>query len=206
MYLPPDRCLQTSLPVAAALDLPVYIENGLSEWFSPVTPGTGLHPLPGSADSLAAAFPALRIDASTWPTPTWVPSRRGETVAEIHDRCIGFLQAFVPRVEQLADGAHRRILVVSHAATVIALTRGLIGDRSLVMRVACCSLTTVVRRPEDAAQAVGVWESRGLARGDFLAGGLERDWGFEDIEVQDGQVCTLSRSSRSSHISLLIIT
>jgi len=117
-----------------------------------------------------------------------VPSRKGESVEQVHDRCHGFLDAFIPRVEQLGGGRHKKILLVSHAATVIALARELIGDRNLHIRVACCSLTTVIRKPEDSAQALGVWESRGLAEGDFLRGGLERDWGFEDIELNNHEV------------------
>jgi len=182
-----DRCLQTSTPVAASLDLPVYVENGLSEWFTTVKPGTGLHPIPLPAETLSATFPAMRIDAAAWQS-TWVPSRKGENVEEVHNRCHGFLHTFIPRAEQLNDGRHKVILLVSHAAPVIALTRELVGDRSLSMRVACCSLTTLVRMPEDSAQAVGAWQPRSLARGDFLQGGLERSWGFEDVELNNHQV------------------
>lgn len=150
-------------------------------------PGTGLHPIPPPAETLSATFPALRIDAATWP-PTWVPSRQGENVEELHNRCRQFLRTFIPRAEQLSVGRHKVILLVSHAATVIALSRELVGDRTLTMRVACCSLTTVVRSPEDSAQAVGVWQPRDLVRGDFLQGGLERCWGFDDVELDDHQV------------------
>ena len=182
--------MQTSAPVAAALDLPVYVENGLAEWYSSVIPGTGLHPIPRPTESLAASFPALRIDVSDWPRPTWLPSRKGESLDQVHDRCQGFLRAFLPRAEELAGRRHKKILLVSHAGIVIALARELMGDRNLSFRAACCSLTTLVRRPEHAAHAVGVWQSRGLAEGDFLKGGLERDWGFEDVELNDHEVCT----------------
>jgi len=174
--------------VAAALDLSVYVENGLAEWFSSVVPGTGLHPIPPPTEWLARSFPALRIDAGAWPKPTWLPSRKGENVAQVHERCRGFLRAFMPRAEQLVDGTHKKILLVSHAAVVIALARELMGDRSLSLRVACCSLTTLVRMPEHAQQTIGMWRSRGLAKGNFLKGGLERDWGFEDIELNDHKV------------------
>jgi len=107
---------------------------------------------------------------------------------QIHDRCRAFLSAFIPRVEQLDQGKHTRILLVSHAATVIALTRELVGDRELPMRAACCSLTTLERSEQDKNQTVGVWKVKELAVGHYLKGGLERDWGFEDAIVQDGQV------------------
>lgn len=179
--------MQTSAPVAKALDLPVYVDNGLSEWYTPVIPGTGLHPIPLPARTLSASFPALRIDAAAW-QPTWVPSRKGETVEEVHNRCHEFLRAFLPLVEQLDGGRHKTILLVSHAATVIALTRELLGDRSLAMRAACCSLTTLQRTPERNAQALGVWQSRGLGEGGFLEGGLERSWGFEDVKLEYDKV------------------
>ena len=150
-------------------------------------PGTGLHPIPLPAETLSVKFPALRIDAAAW-KPTWVPSRKGENVEEVHNRCHGFLRTFIPRVEQLNDGRHKVILLLSHAATVIALTRELVGDRNLSMRVACCSLTTLIRPPEDSAHAAGVWRSEDLARGNFLQGGLERSWGFEDVEFNNHQV------------------
>lgn len=164
------------------------MDNGLSEWFTPVIPGTGLHPIPPPAETLSASFPALRIDSTTWQR-TWVPSRKGETVEAVHNRCQGFLRTFIPRVEQLDGGRHKTILLVSHAATTIALARELLGNRDLSMRVACCSLTTLIRPPQDNAEAVGVWQAQSLAVGDFLQGGLERSWGFEDVELDNRRVC-----------------
>ena len=44
---------------------------------------------------------------------------------------------------------HERILLVSHAGTIIALTRVLTGDEGIErgMRVGCCTLTTLQRTP-----------------------------------------------------------
>ncbi|KAF8528138.1 histidine phosphatase superfamily [Hysterangium stoloniferum] len=174
------RCLQTALPVATALDIPIYIENGVSEWFSPIIPGSGLHPIPPPAPTLANSFPFLRIDPASW-SPTYIPSRKGETLIELHDRCRDFLEAFIPRVESLSGGKHKNILIVSHAATVIALVRALAGKPEMVMRVACCSLTTLERPREREGKNVGVWKVGKLTDGVFLTNGLERDWGFEDV-------------------------
>ena len=82
---------------------------------------------------------------------------------------------------------HRRILLVSHAATCIALIRELVGDRDLPLRVGCCSLTEVKRKPA-ADGILGAWEPVKLANGDHLAEGASRDWGFEDILIKDGKV------------------
>jgi transcription factor C subunit 7 len=87
---------------------------------------------------------------------TWLPSRRGENVAEIHGRVGSFLRAFFTRLDLAALGApvasdaeldlgrHKNILFIGHAASVIVMARELVGDRHLAMRAGCCSLSTLV--------------------------------------------------------------
>ncbi|KIJ68397.1 hypothetical protein HYDPIDRAFT_173137 [Hydnomerulius pinastri MD-312] len=170
------RCLQTSLPVAIKLDLPIYVEHGVAEWYSPVAPGTGLHPRPKQASELKSYVD--QIDPS-W-TPTWMPSRKGETVQEIHDRVNGFLELFVQRLE---TSHHKNVLLVSHAATVIALARGLLAEPEKEIRVGCCSLSEFSRK-EGGVGVLGAWDAVKLANVDHL---LEKDmtrhWGFEDIVI-----------------------
>ncbi|OCH96452.1 PGAM-domain-containing protein [Obba rivulosa] len=177
------RCLQTAKPTAVALGLPIYVEHGLSEWYSPVVPETGLHPRPPSAAALRAWFPD--IDDS-W-SSIWYPSRKGEDVDQVHNRANGCLSALISGVEHRFQDQHRRILLVTHAATAIALTRELVGNRDLVLRVGCCTLTELTRRP-DSATMVGEWEAKRLADGSHLKDGSQRDWGFEDIVVANGKV------------------
>jgi len=180
------RCLQTSKPTSIALGVPIYVEHGITEWYSPVEPGTGLHPRPSSANVLKAHFP--EIDDS-W-SSLWYSSRKGEDVDGLHDRIAGFLTVFLPEVQRRFSGAHKRILLVSHAATVIALAQELVGERSLSFRAACCSLSVLDRKVGDAAQlaAVGGWTARVLSDGSHLKDGAQRDWGFEDIQIADGKV------------------
>lgn len=116
----------------------------------------------------------------------------GETVEGVHARTAGFLDAFLRRLTAEGD-IHKRILFVGHAASVITLGKELVGDRDMPFRVGCCSLTTLVpkagRVPPDGGNAsVGEWEITGKAEAEFLTNGVERDWGFEDIEVDKGQV------------------
>ncbi|KAG5648030.1 hypothetical protein DXG03_007065 [Asterophora parasitica] len=177
------RCLQTSQPVSQALGLPIYVEHGIAEWYSPVVPGTGLHPRPGSADSLKQYF--SEIDPS-W-SSVWYPSRMGEAVDEVHDRVNGFLEALAAQVERQFPGQHKRVLLVSHAATTIALARSLLGDRNLPLRVGCCSISEFDRREGNQA-VLGAWEAPRLADGAHLKEGASRDWGFEDIEIARGKV------------------
>ncbi|KAI0257636.1 histidine phosphatase superfamily [Lactifluus subvellereus] len=184
------RCLQTSKPTAIALGIPIYAEHGIGEWYSPVEPGTGLHPRPSSASALKAHFP--EIDDS-W-SSVWYPSRRGEDLDAVHDRLAGFVSAFVPEVRRrFAAAPHKRILFVGHAATVIALARSFVGDRNLSFRAACCSITVLDRKAAaqgDSAQDAGGggWTPRILGGGGHLKDGLQRDWGFEDVEIADGKV------------------
>lgn len=169
-------------------------------------PGTGLHPKPPRATILASHFPSLRIDPEINWSPTCVPSRYGETVAQVHERCRQFLEAFINRLEEdqydrsVGNGkleGHRCVLLMTHAATAIALTRALVDDENLPMRVACCSLTILKRRErkDDAVGGsvsclplLGSWDIVQLARGEFLSGGLERDWGFEDVVLNGNEV------------------
>jgi hypothetical protein len=87
-----------------------------------------------------------------------------------------------------------RILLVSHAATTIALARALLGNRTLALRVGCCSLTEMKRLPGASDKVSGGWEGLKMADGAHLKEGASRDWGFEDIVIANGEVCGKSLS------------
>jgi broad specificity phosphatase PhoE len=197
-----DRCIQTATPIAKALGLPIYIDHGeylflcirvlfalrrlragLSEWYSPVEPGTGLHPRPAPASELKSFFPA--VDANAW-SSIYYPSRKGENPEELHARAVDFMRAFVPEAARRFPDA-RRVLLCSHAATVITLARALLGDPALPFRAGCCSLTHVIRRA-GAEDVVGGWEAVLVGSGAHLKEGVQRDWGLEDIHIADGKV------------------
>ncbi|KAI6047604.1 histidine phosphatase superfamily [Pisolithus marmoratus] len=159
------RCLQTALPTASALNLPIYTEHGIAEWYSP------------------AYIP--EIDPS-W-SSIWYPSRTGEDVDQVHARVNGFLELFIPEVERRFSDKHKCILLVSHAATVIALCRGLLAQPDMPLRVGCCSISEFTRKP-GAVGIVGAWEPKLLADGSHLKDGSSREWGFEDIQISNGKV------------------
>lgn len=170
---------------------------GIAEWYSPVVPGTNLlHPRPGSASDLKKYFP--EIDTTIWPTSLYYPSRKGEDVAEVHDRIDGFLKAFPAALDRKKDAIDtRRVLFVSHAATVIVLVRALVGDRDLPLMVGCASLSELV--PEDETgrtNLLGGWKAIKAADGSHLTGGSSREWGFNNIEVEKGRVSLLPRHAR----------
>lgn len=159
-------------------------------------PGTGLHPRPGSASSLQAYF--SEIDPS-WYT-VWYPSRKGEDVEEIHARIDGFLGVFIPEIKRRYVGKHSRILLVSHAATVIALARTLLGTKDLPLRVGCCSLSEFTCTSNTGRGGLS-WTATRLADGSHLKEGASRDWGFEDIETERGRVSNVHCSPQSSLIT-----
>lgn len=120
-------------------------------------------------------------------------TRKGESVPELYKRGEDFLNTFIRRVEASSE-IHERILLCTHAATAIALSQALLGDKSVgrTLRMGCCTLSTFDRVPvaEDGGLlGEGVWQARGaLGRADFLTNGVERDWGMADIWVQNGVV------------------
>ena len=97
-----------------------------------------------------------------------------------HDRIYEYLSAFIPRVEKL-NPQHKVIMLVSHAAPVVALARGLRGDRELPLRVGCCSLTEFVRKEGEDWKVIGGWKARKLASWAHLKDGASREWGFADL-------------------------
>lgn len=85
--------------------------------YSPVNPGTGLHPRPGMPTDLAPLFPNI-VDTSY--TSTVYPSRRGESLRALHERAELFVEAWTGRVEEMG---YRVVVVFAHAASVIAIGR-----------------------------------------------------------------------------------
>jgi len=180
------RCLQTSQPIARALNIPIYIEHGIAEWYTPVTPGTGLHPRPGSSEYLKSLFP--EVNTASWPTLLY-PSRKGETIQQVHDRVDTFALAFLPALERRLTGKHQRLLLITHAATAIALVRSFVGDRGIQMKAGCCTLNVLQRKANvDPGLIIGGWKAQKISQGDYLTGGIAREWGFENVEVEKGRV------------------
>ena len=127
----------------------------------------------------------------------WYPSRKGEDLVALHDRLAGFLAVLIPEVQRRFAGVHKRILLVSHAATIAALTRELVGDRNLLFQVACCSLTVFDRKDAVAGEsaqrtAIGNWTARLLGDARHLKDGPQRGWGFMDAAIVDGEVSVVA--------------
>ena len=165
---------------------------GIAEWYCPVTPGTGLHPRPGSSQSLQSFFP--EVNTASWPTLLY-PSRKGETIEQVHDRIETFALAFLPALKRRLPGKHQRLLMITHAATAIALVRTFVGDRGFQMKAGCCTLNVLERKANvDPGLIIGGWKAKNISQGDYLTGGIAREWGFENVRVDQGRVSILTSS------------
>ncbi|KAI3400937.1 hypothetical protein diail_1145 [Diaporthe ilicicola] len=122
------RCLQTVEPFVqswaksarsdTATTPAILGESGLSEWYGSAP---FEHPTSASRDRLAELFPAFERCYA----PAVVPSRMGETIAQLHDRVALTMYALI---KQCDEAGVRAVLLCSHAATVIALGRVLTGN------------------------------------------------------------------------------
>jgi len=180
---PTYRCIQTASPSSIALGVPLFVEAGLTEFHQPVIPGTGLHPRACDAKVLQKFFP--KIDPS-W-SHIWLPSRRGEDVAQHHERITGFISALLPCATKgprgripsgEKDGEHKCILLVTHAVPVIGIARVLLKDMMLSPQVGCASITELVWR-NDSGGEDGDWELAALAGTAHLSNGMAGQWGWD---------------------------
>ncbi|KAF3926858.1 hypothetical protein ABW20_dc0103589 [Dactylellina cionopaga] len=133
------RCLQTSEPIAKQLGISIQgVEGGIAEWF-----GTAPfdHPLPATPELLKTFFSFLNTDY----TPIITPAVRGETMAQVHNRAAYALVRLVEYVDKTHPDV-KAIVLVSHAATVIAVGRALVGDEGMDVGAGTCSLSTYKRK------------------------------------------------------------
>ena len=102
-------------------------ENGLGEWYGRAR---FTHPSPANAETLEKLF---GFYDGGW-RPSIVPSQRGETIEELHDRCAYAMARILEEEDGVnaAEGgaderAERAILICTHAASMIAVGRALTG-------------------------------------------------------------------------------
>ncbi|KAF3913210.1 hypothetical protein AA313_de0206761 [Arthrobotrys entomopaga] len=108
------------------------------EWF-----GTAPfdHPLPATPELLKTFFPMLNTEYK----PIITPAIRGETMAQIHDRAAYALTRLIDYVDK-EHPTVKVIVLASHAATVIATGRALVGDDQMEIRAGTCSCSTYKRK------------------------------------------------------------
>lgn len=150
---------------------------GISEWYSDLTASKGIQqPEPPSPNFLHADFP--EVDADAW-SKLWYPPLTGESIAQITERMSKFLSRFIHEVETtLPPKTHERVLLVTHAAPLIALVRNLSDDTALRVKPGCCSITEFERDSKADSEAPK-WLLKRLGDASHVRGDI-REWGFED--------------------------
>ncbi|HEY9726247.1 MAG TPA: histidine phosphatase family protein [Chroococcales cyanobacterium] len=128
------RTVQTASMVADALDLPIKLESGLSEWLNPAWMKTEPERLP--LEVLQERFP--RIDPSY---TSRVIARYPETNNQVLDRTSETARLLVTQFSQ-------DILLVGHGASVVGTTQGLVGGTPEVNAALCC-LVKLVRQGQE---------------------------------------------------------
>lgn len=164
------RCLQTATPTSKALDVKVYIDYGASEWLN--RPHYDHSPIPASTKDLAQKyFPDNLIDDTY--TPIISEAHLQESYEQLLDRAKLFFKELVQRLDT-EEPEVDHILIVTHAATKIALGRAIVGDDNLDIRTGTCSLDTFVRDPKDS----NTWVAEKIGDTSFLTNGEEMHWSF----------------------------
>ncbi|AMD19700.1 HCL451Wp [Eremothecium sinecaudum] len=197
------RCLQTSEPIADVLELPIYLERGIGEWYKP---DREVIPEPASFEVLHNFFPGKLKD--DWES-TVIPSNSGETEEDIFERCKAFWPSFVSRVEERFPNVEH-IMLVTHAATKIALGMNLLGftnvrdsidEDGTIIRSGACSLDKYELLGDDPDIPFDrrLWKMTMNGNTEFLSQGEEMCWdfsnGFEagsDADVQARQAARIT--------------
>lgn len=128
------RTVQTASMVADALDLPIKLESGLSEWLNPAWMKNEPERLP--LEVLQERFP--RID----------PSYTSRAIARYPETSDQVLDRTSKTVRHLVAEFSQDILLVGHGASVVGATHGLVGGTPEVNAALCC-LVKVVRQGQD---------------------------------------------------------
>ncbi|KAJ1578864.1 hypothetical protein NDA14_003466 [Ustilago hordei] len=167
------RCLQTSLPTASKLNLELVAEPGLAEWFPTATPSTGPHPHPARAEYMKEFVPQLSL---SW-QPLLYPNSDGESISQLHARARRILDLIQQRCEELDV---TRVLICSHAATIIAMGRVLLNDdadgkREKFIGAGTATLSKYLRVK---GGKEGEWRQELNGDASFLPEGVEREWHF----------------------------
>ncbi|MEM7554417.1 MAG: histidine phosphatase family protein [Cyanobacteria bacterium P01_A01_bin.84] len=128
------RTIQTAHAIADVLDLPIYLETGLSEWLNPKWMSE--EPQKHTLEELTLVYP--RIDPSYTPriaakypeTKSQVRKRSGQTA-----RCLA------------RECSPNDILLVGHGASVMGAAMGLVGKiAEKKVKASLCSLVKVVNQ------------------------------------------------------------
>ncbi|CCE63661.1 hypothetical protein TPHA_0F01770 [Tetrapisispora phaffii CBS 4417] len=185
------RCIQTSEAIAALLELPIYLDTGIGEWYKP---DRAIIPVPASYEVLSQLFPTKISD--DW-SSTILPSDKGETEEDIFNRCKTFWPKFIDTLEDSFPNIET-IILVTHAATKIALglsllkkssARDAIDSEGTLIRSGSCSLDkyelleTEYSKDDDSTFVLPfekrTWKITMNGNTEYLTKGEEMNWNFQ---------------------------
>ncbi|KAN0031092.1 hypothetical protein ACTA71_004064 [Dictyostelium dimigraforme] len=161
---PMERCIQTSTAIADELDLPIKIDYGVIEWVG-TDPGPDDILTPLSNEELKLKYP--RVDLDYKGTTYNIPTR--ESIEELHDRTKIAVDQIIEKYRD--DGP---IIIVSHAATMIALGRGILNDNKAPLRSGVCSLSKFNLNTTN-----NKWELEYTGKADYMEDGEQSHWTFK---------------------------
>ena len=114
--------------MALALNLPLYIDEGIGEWYGLLRRESSPdHPTPLDVERWREFFPNVEFRRGETGI---VGERRGETIDVLHQRVQTALEKLISRADK--EGL-KTILLCTHAATNIALGRALTGVMEVCM-------------------------------------------------------------------------
>ncbi|EFA84778.1 hypothetical protein PPL_01770 [Heterostelium album PN500] len=160
---PMERCVQTANEIAKRLNLKIKIDNGVIEYLGH-NPDEQLQPL--SIEELAKLYP---IDTTYQPSTTYVPG--AETEQDVLNRT---KKAFVYFSEKFENQTY---IIVTHAATLIAICRSIINDTTYPFRSGVCSLTKFVES-KTAINPDDKWTVEFTGEVSYLKKGEQFHWTF----------------------------
>ena len=177
----------------------VLCESGLSEWYGSAP---FEHPTSAPPETLHTLFPAL-LDPDY--QPTLVPTRKGESIDELHDRVAATMEHIITQCDR--DGT-RSILLCTHAAVVIALGRVLTGVMPVEIDVQdfgafTCGLSVYKRRERTSAAVEAAPAHRGgsgVRTVDPASGGTEIGVDSQ-VELQDNRLFRPSQHGLSESLT-----
>ncbi|KAH3901411.1 related to Transcription factor tau 55 kDa subunit [Saccharomycodes ludwigii] len=139
------RCIQTIYPLAQLLDKTIQLDTGVGEYYKEKR---YCIPQPAKPELLRKLFlhGEKYIEKDMWCEV--IPNKLGETDDSIMQRCLKFWPQFINKVER-GFPAVERIMIVTHAATKIALGMALLGfdnvlqpldNKGTIIRSGACSI------------------------------------------------------------------
>lgn len=126
------------------------------------------HSLAAPVKVLKEFFPLIDTNYTPIEPTTFV----SETREELHARTARFIAGLIARLDAEQPEIDA-VLLVTHAATKIALGRALLQDPERDIRTGTCSLDTYTRIPGS-----DKWNPVRIGETDFLSKGEEMHWGF----------------------------